>query len=110
MFESLNIEWKEPEKIEFHLADNVFVKMIVLEKDGMVARGHKHSFDHTSFLATGSMRLWKDDVLVGDLKAPTGIFIEAGVVHEMVALEDDTMFLCVHNTHGLETEELIKRD
>lgn len=99
-------EWMEPDKVEFHLADNVFVKMIALPAGGMVARGHKHSFDHTSFLATGSMRVWVDDTLLGDVKAPTGIFIAAGKVHRMQALEDNTLFLCVHNTHGVGDEEL----
>ena len=103
------LKWREPEKIEFHLADNIFVKMIAMGKGGTIAKGHKHTFDHTSFLATGSFRMWKNGECIGDFHAPTGIFIEKDTVHEMVALEDNTTFFCIHNTHEIPEDELHQR-
>lgn len=88
------------EKVEFHLADDIFVKMIALDRQGRICKGHKHTFDHTSFLATGKLRLWEDGVFMGDFTAPTGILIKKEVSHMMVALEDNTVFFCIHNTHG----------
>jgi quercetin dioxygenase-like cupin family protein len=100
------IDPQPPEKIEFHLADDIFVKMISLPKIGYICSGHKHTFDHTSFLATGRMRVWKDGVIDSDYVGPTGIFIEKNVEHKMLSLEDNTLFFCIHNTHGFPDDEL----
>lgn len=100
------IDPRPPEKIEFHLADDVFVKIIAIDKGGWLVKGHKHVFDHTSFLFSGSLRLWKDGKLDRDYHAPTGVFIEAGVEHTMLTLEDNTRFGCIHNTHGHAPDEL----
>jgi quercetin dioxygenase-like cupin family protein len=97
---------KPPEKVEFHLADNIFVKMISLPEKGYICSGHKHTFDHTSFVASGSIRVWKDGILDKDYHSPTGVFIEKNVEHKMLALEDNTLFFCIHNTHGFPEDEL----
>lgn len=96
----------QPDKIEFHLADDIFVKMIALPLAGYICKGHSHVFDHTSFLATGKMRVWKAGTLDRDYTAPTGIFIEKETEHMMLALEDNTTFFCIHNTHGWPAEEV----
>ena len=93
---------------EFHFADGVMVKQIPFRKAGIGRPGHSHTYDHTSMLATGALRVWEDGKLVGDFKAPTGIFIKAGVFHTFVALEDNTILYCIHNTHGFPKDELEK--
>ena len=103
-----DFQWNEAEKVEFHLADDIFVKMIALDRMGRICKGHKHTYDHTSFLATGKLRLWEDGVFMGDFTAPTGILIKANVSHMMIALEDNTTFFCIHNTHGCKEDELHK--
>lgn len=94
------------EKIEFHMADDIFVKLIAIDKGGWIVKGHKHVYDHTSFLFSGSMRLWKDGELAGDFHAPTGILIQAGIEHSMLTLEDGTSWGCIHNMHGNAPEDL----
>lgn len=98
---------KQPiEKMEFHLADNIFVKIIAIDKGGWIVKGHKHTFDHTSFLFKGSFRMWRDGKLDRDYHAPCGVLVQAGVEHSMLTLEDGTSFGCIHNTHGFPDDEL----
>jgi quercetin dioxygenase-like cupin family protein len=74
---------------------NVFVKQMHFLKAGDIEQGHEHCFDHLTLLATGSLRLSAlgQDT---DFKAPQHIFIKAGVVHELMALEDNTIAHCIH--------------
>lgn len=97
---------EQPEKIEFFMADNVFIKQLYMKLAGYVIPGHAHTYDHTSMVATGAVRVWADDALLGDFIAPTGVEIKAGKMHTMLSLEDNTTMYCVHNTHGHELHEI----
>jgi hypothetical protein len=77
---------------EYMAADGVFIKEMRLPKAGTLVPQHSHEYDHTSFLAKGSV-LFEGK----ELKAPTPIFIPAGKKHTFVSLEDDTLILCIHN-------------
>lgn len=96
----------QPEDIQFYFEDGVFVKQLSLERVGYCIPGHKHEFSHTSMLAKGSVRMWRDGQFVGDFHAPTGIKVDAGAFHMFMALEDNTLLFCIHNTHGFPEEEL----
>ena len=74
---------------------NVFIKQMRFMKAGDTEQGHAHCFDHVTLLSAGSLRLNALDKST-DFKAPHHIFIKAGVVHELVALEDDTLAHCIH--------------
>lgn len=91
---------KQPQEIDFHMADGVFVKHIVIPAGGSIVPQHVHEYDHTSFLAKGAMYVWEDGVPQGRLDAPQGILIKAGVKHLFQTIEDDTVLLCIHNLHG----------
>jgi quercetin dioxygenase-like cupin family protein len=64
-------------------------------KAGDIEFGHSHVFDHLTLLAKGSL-----EVTVGGVKtkfvAPHMIFIKKDRVHELVALEDNTVAFCIH--------------
>jgi len=98
---------EQPELVEIYDdADGIYIRQIQLKKQGYGVPGHKHTYDHTSMLATGAVRAWRDDKFIGDFVAPTGIKILAGCFHKFVALEDNTVMYCIHNTHGLPKEAL----
>lgn len=97
---------EQPEMAEFYMEDGVFIKQIVLEKAGYVAPQHSHNYDHTSMLAVGSVRAWRDGIHMGDFKAPTGIIVRAHSRHAFQALTDGVVMYCIHNTHGIPPEEL----
>lgn len=74
---------------------NMFVKQMVFRKLGDKEYGHAHCHDHLTLLAKGKLlvtALGKDTEFV----APAHIYIKAAVVHELTALEDDTLAYCIH--------------
>lgn len=81
---------------DMRMADGVFAKTMGMPKAGMMVAQHSHAFAHVSVLVRGSLRVWKDDVIVGDFTAPAGITIPALAKHKFLALEDNTMVMCVH--------------
>jgi hypothetical protein len=92
--------------VEFSMPDGIFIKQMLLARSGMYVPQHSHAYDHTSMLAAGSIRVWCNDELVGDFKAPKPISIEAGTKHTFMSLEPSTIVYCIHNLrdHGLEIE------
>lgn len=94
---------KQPDSWEFYTTDDIFIKQMPLVNAGMVVPQHSHTYDHYTMLATGSMRVFKDGKLVGNFKAPSAIFIEAGCKHLLISLEPNTLAYCLHNLHGKET-------
>ena len=77
------------------VADNLWSKQMHFLKAGDVEQGHKHCFSHFTLLATGKLRVTVDDVPT-DFSAPHMIFIAAEKVHELTALEDNTVAYCIH--------------
>ena len=74
---------------------NVFIKQMTFTKAGDLEEGHSHTFDHVTLLASGKIRLNALGKST-DFTAPHHIFIKAGVNHELVALEDNTVVHCIH--------------
>lgn len=62
---------------------------------GDVMEGHTHVYDHQTLLATGSVAV-EVDGLTTEFKAPQIIYIRAGKVHKLTALEDNTLAYCIH--------------
>ena len=85
------------DKPERHLASvaNIFSMMMKFKKAGDIHEGHSHSFDHLTLLATGKMKVVVDRK-EKTFTAPHHIYIKAGVVHELTALEDNTIAFCIH--------------
>jgi quercetin dioxygenase-like cupin family protein len=86
---------------------NVFIKQMTFAKAGDLECGHSHIFDHVTLLASGKLRL----TALGkstEFTAPHHIFIKAGVVHELLALEDLTVVHCIHALRdGERVEDII---
>lgn len=91
------IEHEQPESVEFHLADDVFVKSGFFKKTGAIVPQHSHEYDHSTFIAAGAVRAWCDDECLGDFYAPCSIFIKKHAKHTFEILNDDTLILCIHN-------------
>lgn len=74
---------------------NLFSKMMHFRQAGDKEIGHEHNFDHLTLLAKGKLRVTVEGV-ASDFTAPHMIYIKAGKVHELVALEDETVAYCIH--------------
>lgn len=91
---------KQPDDF-FRMTGNVFIKRMYLEKTGHNCIGHSHKYGHVSCLAHGSVSV-NGEVF----KAPAFIDIPEGKHHQFIALEDETVLYCVHDTRGLLPEDL----
>lgn len=74
---------------------NVFSRMMVFRKEGDVEKGHTHSFDHVTLVASGSVRVTANGKET-DFVAPQFIYIKKDVFHKLEALEDNTVCACIH--------------
>lgn len=84
-----DVEWTTP--------DGVFIKGVFMDKKFLLVAQHSHEYAHTSLLVKGSLRVWKDEVYVGDFCAPCTIDIEAKTKHRFLSLEEGTALYCIHN-------------
>lgn len=87
--------------------DDIFLKQVGPLKQGMVVPQHVHAHDHHTVLVRGAVSVFADGAYQRDYRAPYPILIRAGTQHAFVALEDETLLLCVHNLHGSEEVELL---
>lgn len=101
----MEIENIELPEVEWIVQDDIFIKQMFLRKAGIFVPQHSHKYDHASMLASGSIRVWCDDVLVGDFKAPHPISIKAGTKHTFQSLEPSIVY-CIHNISRQESVEI----
>lgn len=78
------------------LYGGTFIREMLTPDAGTIIPTHAHTYDHISYLAAGSVRVWRDDVLVGDYMAPAAIQIPARAKHRFLTLEPWTLVLCIH--------------
>ncbi len=82
-------------RVDLKLVDNVFVKMHQFLNVGDTHHGHAHMFDHITLLATGKV-LMKHDNGEQEYTAPHLIVTPKGITHQFIALENNTVFCCIH--------------
>lgn len=87
-------------EVDFDTVDGVFIKYLSFAKAGVYLMQHKHEYAHGHFLARGKAELFVEGVSQGVFSAPHLFHIEAGKFHQIQSKSDDTVSLCIHNTHG----------
>lgn len=82
---------------------NINIRPNFLLKKGDKIEGHTHNFDHTTYIARGSVHIkgTKPDGTVAELTISCTddypfILVEKDVVHEITALVDDCVVHCVY--------------
>lgn len=86
---------KEAEITEEGFFGNVWVRSQYFPKASVIHQGHKHIHDHVSLLQRGSVKVIIEGEAEKIFTAPTFITIKANKVHQIVALEDETLTWCV---------------
>lgn len=102
-----------------YVSGNIFIRQMAFGKAGQAINGHAHNFDHTTYVARGSLliqslKLVKPAVMLdGEVvepaefqvvksvtkKASDGhnwVLIKAGVYHRITALEDESLGHCIY--------------
>lgn len=95
---------EQPENVFWHVG-NIFVKKIYLAKKGFCTIGHSHTYDHMTLVVKGAVSIQVDGK-AREFHENESIEIASRRHHAITALEDDTMLLCIHDTRGMELEEL----
>ena len=93
-------------KTSFNIVDGVFVKQMVFDHAGDLMPGHKHTHDHLTLLARGRLKVTVNNT-VTEFKAPHMIFIHKDHVHELQALEPQTVAYCIHAVRDRDTGNII---
>lgn len=73
---------------------------------GDVEIGHTHQFDHLTLLASGSLKVVVDGV-ESVFNAPHMIYIHKDKVHELTALENNTVAYCIHALREVGSDDII---
>jgi hypothetical protein len=74
---------------------NLFSRMMHFKNVGDMEHGHTHQFDHLTLLASGKLQVTVDGH-VSEFEAPHMIYIKKDKMHELVALESNTVAYCIH--------------
>jgi hypothetical protein len=85
----------EIEVISHNFIAGVYAKQMVIP-DGYHVLTHKHCFDHMSILAQGCAIVECDGVQEV-YYAPAVIDIKAHVEHEIIAVNGDCVWFCIHH-------------
>ena len=89
-------------EIAISCVSNLFIRMMSFLKKGTVELGHSHEFDHTTFVSSGSfdVQLYDDEkrefLPPVRYNAPAMVYIRKHVVHQLTAIEDNSIALCIH--------------
>lgn len=82
-------------QIQNYVAGGVFAKEWQAGRAGAYIEQHRHSFDHLSYLAKGTVDV-EVEGQVTRYHAPTGINIKAHKSHKVTAVTGDVLWLCIH--------------
>jgi len=85
----------ENPEVKIGCVANLFSRQMHFKKAGDIEHGHTHQFDHLTLLAAGRLQVTVDG-RVSMFSAPQMIYIKKDKMHELVALEDNTVAYCIH--------------
>lgn len=88
---------QQPWQVDIKIADDIFVKSILIPRANTFIPQHAHTYDHLSMLAVGTVEVWKNGKAFGVFTAPSGILIEANAKHTFKSLTDNVLLYCIHN-------------
>lgn len=97
-------------EVKLGLVANLFVRMMHFQNIDDCELGHTHSFNHLTLLASGALMVTAngEDTI---FKAPSMIYIDADTVHELTALEPNTVAYCIHALRDLDvSEDILSED
>ena len=86
-----------------HEVCGMYFRSVLLPQRGTRIPQHTHDHAHANYCGAGAAQFWRDGVHVQDVKAGDVIEIQAGHLHEFVALEDNTRLTCVHDIASAES-------
>jgi quercetin dioxygenase-like cupin family protein len=83
-----------PRKLAANAA-NVYVRIFQFKNAGDTNEGHKHTYDHITYLSRGRIKVFCDGKEY-EFEAPFLFITPKDKVHRFEALEDNTEMACIH--------------
>ena len=93
--------------VNMNFINGLWCKQMHFLRAGALVPGHKHLYDHMTLLAHGSLSVTVNNK-VTEFVAPQIIYIKKNVVHDLVALEADTVAYCIHIVKNAETGDILE--
>jgi len=95
-----------------YASGNIFIREMKFEKAGDIVEGHTHNFDHTTYVAHGSVKIEslnedgsvKQTVIKRAVDGHNWVLIKADVCHRLTALEDNSMGHCIYSHRNPQAE------
>lgn len=88
-------ELSRPEIDEMITFGNIHIRRLYFPTASTVHEGHRHDYDHVSYLLKGKVIVETDHNSSKEYSAGAMIVIRKNVYHKIIALEDDTTWLCI---------------
>lgn len=90
-------------EIQHHFGAGVYAKETRIPANHLLGK-HKHTFDHLSILASGTIELWVDGE-VSVLTGPACLVVKANKAHRVRAVTD-VVWYCVHATDWTDVDTI----
>jgi quercetin dioxygenase-like cupin family protein len=91
---------------EFNMVDGVWCKQMHFVNANDIMPGHLHTHNHLTLLAAGRLKVTVNGIS-SEYTAPHMIFIHKDHVHQLEALEANTVAYCVHAVRDDSTGNII---
>lgn len=95
--------------IKMACVSNLWTRQMHFQNVGDVMQGHAHNYDHTTLVAFGRVQFTVDGV-TSEFSAPHMVVVAKGKVHDLTALEPNTVCYCVHALRNNTDGEIIDPD
>jgi len=92
----LSLDVSNPDPSEIAYFGNIWTRKMFFPKKGNLYEGHKHDHDHLSLLQSGKVLVEIEGYEPKIFTAPTYIVVRAEHEHKITALEDETLWWCIH--------------
>lgn len=97
-------------KNETQVYGNIWIKRMTFKKKGDVKIAHQHKFDHLHMVVKGSVQVHFGMEDVGIFKEGDIIKVPKEERHEVVALEDNTIAVCMQAFRDKDIKEVLETD
>ena len=87
---------------------NIYIRTNDPMKAGQQVDGHAHNFDHATFVSAGAFRIHRGTEVIEVRAGELPVLIAAGVEHTLIALEDNSVYLCIYS-HRLPQGDVVQR-
>lgn len=96
------------------VSGNIYIRPVRLAKEGDILPGHKHNFDHTTFVISGRVKVvatcdegchWEKEFDSGEF-----FLVKKDWKHQITALTDGVRFACIYSHRTPQGEVTEKYD